>query len=517
MGDTITVTFGQPVVVTSAVNPATEFVLPVKGNSFGAGATLAAGMTNTEVVITLGSLPNLRISGSFSVASVGSGDPTGIDVPAVATGHIKTSTGATPKAGAVDLGGAYTEQWQAGPTLNQPRGLHTATLLDDGRILVVGGLVYFPAGNGVPAGLGYANMSEVYDPMANAFVQTSQLAGGPQGDMFTTATVGGTPMTVEVLRTEHTATLLQDGRVLLVGGYGIESLDTTGNAVQGDLMTAHLFDPKTNTFTQTGSLTTAREQHTATLLPNGTVLVAGGFNGAMGTGTPPSGATLQSAEIFNPATGTFTTTLGTLATPRMDQVAAYDAASNQVLLSGGVVVQTPTGATAPQLFLSGGAECWDVTRSVFVAATSMPAQDLRWQAAAVTSAGIVIAGGNGTAVVTSEVDLYTGGKYSELGALVTSRARAQAAVLGGNVVVVAGGTSLNGMANHELASVEVVNTDSLKVEVAPAMTHARNSFTATALANGKVIAIGGLAGDNGQDPESLGGVPVPVAELYSRP
>ena len=97
-------------------------------------------------------------------------------------------------------------------------------------------------------------------------------------------------------RDDHTATLLPNGKVLVAGG-------ENGS---GALASAELYDPATGTWSATGSLATARDYHTATLLPNGKVLVAGGFNGS---------GDLASAELYDPATGTWSAT-GSLATAR---------------------------------------------------------------------------------------------------------------------------------------------------------------------------------------------------------
>ena len=97
-------------------------------------------------------------------------------------------------------------------------------------------------------------------------------------------------------RQEHTATLLPSGKVLVSGGYGSGSF----------LSSAELYDPATGTWSSTGSLATARSCHTATLLPSGKVLVAGGY-GNIGA--------LSSAELYDPATGSWSGT-GSLATAR---------------------------------------------------------------------------------------------------------------------------------------------------------------------------------------------------------
>ena len=101
----------------------------------------------------------------------------------------------------------------------------------------------------------------------------------------------------DVARYQHTATLLPNGKVLITGGLNGTSAFSS----------AELYDPATGSFTLlTGTMATARSAHTATLLPNGKVLITGGWNGT---------AALSSAELYDPATGTFSAT-GSMATAR---------------------------------------------------------------------------------------------------------------------------------------------------------------------------------------------------------
>ena len=159
-------------------------------------------------------------------------------------------------------------------TVARPRG-HTATLLADGRVLVVGGAAI---NEPIPS-------AELYAPGTGTWTATA-------------------PM-VEVHGRGHTATLLPDGRVLVVGG------DQAGTKQAG----AELYDPATGSWSATGEMIVRRWYHTATLLPDGRVLVAGTVrrNGM----TISEDENPQSAELYDPDTGTWSAT-GRLTDRRYD-------------------------------------------------------------------------------------------------------------------------------------------------------------------------------------------------------
>ncbi|MEZ0227749.1 MAG: hypothetical protein ACAI25_03935 [Planctomycetota bacterium] len=518
-GDKVTVTFNKEVKLTGNPDPANEFVLPVNGNTFGVGATMGAGTAKTDVVILLGTDANLRISGMFDVAFVGSGDATGIDLPLVATGNISNATTGdkAAKSKPVDLDGTLTEGWKPAAGMQFPRGGHTATLLKDGRILIVGGL---------RTGMTYSTVSEIYDPIANTFTSTTDpLLGGPNGGlMLAPVLVGGVTQGLPVARTDHTATLLDDGTVLICGGFGFERLDPAITAqptpLQEDLRTAHIFDPTTNKFTLVqGTLNFPRSLHYAVKLSNGQVLVTGGMNGAVGA-TNPQPLTLPVAETYDPTAKTFTrlSTSGLdMVIPRMAGVAAFDKTANGVVFSGGMALFLPQGATTSVLGLSPGAETYDETAKKFSAVAAAPPKNLRYQALAVDGKGqLVITGGSGTTPANVDVVIETGNAFAAVGSLATARARASSDTVGGNIVLVAGGSAMTGQPNAELASVEVVNTETKTVQKAPAMQNARNSFTLTTVGD-RVYAIGGFNASPGQFIDSSDGTAVSMAEVYSRP
>ena len=165
-------------------------------------------------------------------------------------------------------------------SMDAARTMHTATLLLDGRVLIAGGGKTVPSP--VPEAPSIMGLSccepvtsaELYDPATGTFTR---------GGNMTASRYPGL-----------TATVLKDGRVLFAGGHSVLADGSMGDAVAS----AELFDPASATFRATGSMRLARFGHSATLLQNGEVLIAGGQAG-------PQGSNSMSAELYNPASGTF--------------------------------------------------------------------------------------------------------------------------------------------------------------------------------------------------------------------
>jgi hypothetical protein len=204
-----------------------------------------------------------------------------------------------------------TNSFSATGAMGTPRYAHTATLLPNGKVLIVGGFSTADVGAYTENVLLTA---ELYDPATGAFTPTGSLGAARGG---------------------HTATLLANGKVLVAGG--LISLNFAGVSFAS---TAEVYDPATGAFTPTGDMTAHREEHTATLLPDGRVLIVGGATAALiwsDVATISSQGTLASAEIYDPATGSFTATDGMTA-PRSAHTATL-LPDGTVLLAGGNIAQ----------------------------------------------------------------------------------------------------------------------------------------------------------------------------------
>jgi hypothetical protein len=171
-------------------------------------------------------------------------------------------------------------------------------------------------------------------------------------------------------RMGHTATLLNNGMVLITGGiYGGQSYTNRS---------AELYDPLSGTFSYTtGSMTTPRAFHTATLLNNGKVLIAGGDD-EYGAGV------LSSAELYDPVTGTFSATTGTMASRRYSHTAAL-LNDGRVLIAG--------GENGPPFVPMASAELYDPVTDTFTDAASMSTPRASHTATLLNNGTVLIAGG----------------------------------------------------------------------------------------------------------------------------
>ncbi len=274
--------------------------------------------------------------------------------------------------------------------MSSKRASHTATLLDNGMVLVAGGFV--GDGDGLSS-------AELFNPAGGSFANAGEMRTG---------------------RSSHTATRLPNGKVLIAGGYN------------GDyLATAEIYEPETNRFVPAGAMTEPRSGHIAVPLSDGRILIAGG----VGTGW----TFLKTAEIYNPRTNAFTKT-SPMSVPRESHTATV-LADGRVLVVGG-----HTGRrTAITLYSS--AELYDPGSRTFTLVGSMTIRRHKHEAVALRDGRVLIVGGsderdgdgayNNAEIYDPRVKVFTAVR----GKMTTARYKLQgtAILLNSGKVLVAGG------------------------------------------------------------------------------
>jgi hypothetical protein len=289
--------------------------------------------------------------------------------------------------------------------MSVPRLLHSATTLATGKVLVAGGC---QGGNLVDCVHPHAS-AETFDPLTGKWSSAA-----PMPDA----------------RVEHTATLLADGRVLVVGGHSICRV-----ASCAILSSADLYDPDKNAWESLREMGQHRLGHTATLLLNGQLLVAGGCP-FLGPGRGCDGT--ATAELFDPATGIWTPT-GFMRMGRTFATATL-LPTGQVLVAGGV-----DSTSLP----SANAEVFDPTTRTWTAVSSMRSPRYLHTATLLRSGKVLVAGGGARDTETFDP---ISGAWEFAGPQRVPRANHTATLLGSGQVLVAGG---HDSSNTPLASAEL--------------------------------------------------------------
>lgn len=346
----------------------------------------------------------------------------------------------------------FDNQFSRTGNMTMPREGHKAVLLKDGRVLILGGAtcekrmwvgkMQTMCGN-------TTNTAEVYDSKLGRF---SLLADKMHNR-----------------NNEFTATLLKDGKVLIVGSYDAP-----------DINNSELFDPKTNKLEDTAPLNIQRaENFTATLMQDGRVLVVGGlkekFEGLKST-------IVKEAEIYDPKTGKFTLT-GSLNTPRFE----HDA----ILLNDGKVLIV--GGMTKNKYLS-SAELYDPKTGKFTSLGNMSFLRTKPKLTKLKDGRILIADGYKFRSCSSNIELYDPAKntFKASGKPIgISECTSNITLLqNGNVLFVGGTPPIKGVAQN-FGSSNIYNPESDKFEIGPKTKVPHASHTLTLLNNGKVLAIGG--------------------------
>ena len=252
------------------------------------------------------------------------------------------------------------------------------------------------------------------------------------------------------------------------------------NSTDGYLDTAEIFDPKTNTFSPVaGTMSSGRYAPAAASLPDGRVLVAGGYEGAVD---------VASAEVFNPSTGTFSP-VGSMSSVR-ELFAAVSLPDGRVQVLGGYAQTDPTATT----------EFFDPKTNSFSPGPSLSSPKFYFAAAAIAGGKVFIAGGeqrNPTTYLSlAEVFNPAGGASNPVGSLPSETYASVGASLPGGRALVVGGNDpdTSGYLTRALAFDPATN--SFSSEGIGSLNVAREEAGAAELKDGRVLVAGGVHGSD---------------------
>jgi hypothetical protein len=437
--------------------PATALAIEVQPSAVFEGEAMAPAV----VVTTLDQFGNLSESYDTITLTLSSGQPGSLSgtVDAPAIGGRATFPGlfvAPPGVGyrlaalsALLLPGAVSSPFNVGPRRWLAAGFpanarvdHTATGLNDGKVLIAGGQNW----------TGELASAELYDPVANTFSPAAALTSP---------------------RRNHTATRLPSGKVLIAGG----ALATNAPPYAAFLASTELYDPVANTFSPAGAMNSPRVYHTATLLPSGKVLIAGGFATSDYT---------ASAELYDPGTDSFSP-IPPMGTARASPTATL-LPSGKVLIAG--------GRTATAVFAS--AELYDPVANTFSPAGAMSSPRVGPPATLLPSGKVLITGGGSAELYDPATNTFS----PAASPLSRVRGSHTATLLPSGKVLITGGGDWFGV----IASAELYDPLANTFSPAGAMRFPRVSSTATLLPGGKVLIAGGS--------DSEGIVTFATAELF---
>jgi N-acetylneuraminic acid mutarotase len=441
------ITINPPVSITT-----TTLTNGAVGCGYGATFTSTGGTPPITWSITIGTLP----AGLVLDPATGqiSGSPTTL---ATSNFTVQAKDSSTPVqmasedlslavAAATPPGGC----WRDTGAMSSARAGHTATLLQDGRVLI--------AGQGTVT-------AELYSPANGSWTLTGNMSVGRSG---------------------QTATRLNNGKILVAGGSAPDGrFDSSG-------YTAELYDPVMGTWSLTGSMSVARTGHTAVLLLDGTVLAVGG------TSTSPCDpfcAGGHTTELYDPNSGTWSRTHDIMITGRSGGLTATRLNDGRVLVAGGSSGGFPLS----------NAELYDLGTGTWASTGDMGVARSGHTATLLKNGKVLVVGGQDHCqhdsvdwcVTTASAEVYdpATGTWTRVAQMKTGRFFQTATLLNDGKVLAAGGAGDGfwGPAPFAIAEVYDPVADTWTSTANGNMHSARSNHTATLLNDGKVLVTGGVA------------------------
>ena len=355
-----------------------------------------------------------------------------------------------------------TGSWTSTPDLATIRGTTGAAVLKDGKVLAAGGGV-----GQIPV-----NTAELFDPGPGQWRPTGAMSQARRG---------------------HGMVVLNDGRVLVAGGIA-----------EGDLLASvEIFDPAAGRWSTAAPLNLPRLGHSLTVLADGRVLAAGGSSlaGAEGAGGGQTIRPEASAEIFDPTSGRWANTSAGMSTARFEHTATL-LDDGRVLIVGG---QGPPMAGRSAALAS--TELFDPAVNTFLKSNDLGEPRTNHTAVKLADRSVLVVGGLGgpggdVSLSTAEVFDPSRGAWSGVGALAQARTGQTATLLADGRVLVAAGESNQRGTRRSLDTGEVYNPDRRDWQAAGKMNCPRSEASAVLLGDGSVLVIAGDAAFPNQQPEA---------------
>lgn len=436
--------FGWAIVVSNLPSVTTDLPTAVSssGARLGGNVVSESGVAVTERGIVWGLSVNPTTSSNKVINGSGAGkfSASVSGIPAYTTVHVR--------AYAINAHGTVygsNVSFKTLDTLATARVNHTATLLANGKVLVAGG----------SNSSGRLNSAELFDPATGDWTTTGSMA---------------------YARTSHTATLLADGKVLVAGSY-----DSSSAAARSS---AEVYNPATGTWTTTGSLITGRTFHTATLLPSGKVLVTGGYDGINVT-------SWNSVELYDPTTGVWSAASSFSSVPRFSHTATL-LPNGRVLVAGGFYYDGPSDLFATLNV----AEIYNPATNTWTTSGNLLEHRYDHTATLLADGKVLIAGGTENyttgvyiGLATSEVFDPATGIWTGSGSLLDPREFHKAnLLLNGKVLVIGGKDNSTGTA----AGLDLYDPITRSWTNHGGLGTDRTNHTSTTLPSGKVLIVGGV-------------------------
>lgn len=340
--------------------------------------------------------------------------------------------------------------WRTGTAMSSARQEFTMITLGNGKTLAAGGW----------NGSAYTSTAELYDPATGLWTATGSMNGIRGG--------------------ESEAVLLQDGRVLLVGGSGA-----------GGGVNVEIYDPVAGTWSVTGSMNVSRRQFSINVLNDGRVLVAG------------SSACVTSAEIYNPATGTWTLT-GSMINGRRYNVGALLTNGNVITVNGRI-----HDCTALNLTISETTELYNVATGTWSSTGSTVIERQKHRIVTLLNGTpMVVGGGQDNLDTTPIAELYdvNTGTWTATGSMTAKKADFEMKVLPSGKVIMAGGTTLGSSTNQTNTS-EIYDPVAGTWSSAGTFTTVRYFHRSAVLADGSFMIGGGNSGSTALSSVNIYSIP----------